>query len=252
MKSARLDIDGGVGLLTLARPEARNVLDSSMVAEIQSAFDEAEARDDVSAVVVTGEGSAFCAGADLGLLAEGSRDDYLSIYEGFLRVARSPLATVAAVNGPGVGAGMNLALCCDVRVVAESARFVSRFSTLGLHPGGGHGWLVQRAAGPEIAKAMLLFGQELRGDAIVAAGLALRCVPDADVVTEAMAVARQAGLVPRPLIARMKDTLEHHIGVVDHYEAVDVEFEAQMWSREQPFFRESMDRFQKRGTRRPS
>jgi enoyl-CoA hydratase len=250
--ATRLEVDGAVAVLTLARPETRNVMDATMVAEIGSAFDEAERREDIHAVVVTGEGPAFCAGADLGLLSSGSAAEYRSTYEGFLRVARSPLPTVAAVNGPAVGAGMNLALSCDVRLVGESGRLIARFPTLGLHPGGGHAWLVQRAAGPELANAMLLFGLELRGHEAVDAGLALRCVSDDELVGAAVSLAQQAAAVPRPLAHRLKETLRHHLAVRSHDEAVAVELDAQRWSRDQPFFAEGIERFrsgQERGRR---
>src|SRR5690606_10735426 len=130
------------------------------------------------AVVLTGSGSAFCAGADLTQLGEAREEGLLRIYEGFLRVARSPLPTVAAVNGPAVGAGMNLALACDLRVAGTSARFDTRFVDLGIHPGGGHTWMLRRLVGPQTAAAMLLFGERLDGPAAEAAGLVWRCVPD--------------------------------------------------------------------------
>ena len=76
---------------------------------------------------------------------------------------RSPLPTVAAVNGPAVGAGMNLALACDVRIAGASARFDTRFLRIGLHPGGGHAWMLDRAVGPQAAAAMVLFGARLDG-----------------------------------------------------------------------------------------
>ena len=89
---------------------------------------------------------------------DGERRSVGSIYEGFLRVLRSPLPTVAAVNGPAVGAGLNLALACDVRLAGASARFDTRFLRIGLHPGGGHAWMLDRAVGPQAAAAMVLFG----------------------------------------------------------------------------------------------
>src|ERR671920_1584162 len=94
---------------------------------------------------------AFCAGADLGNLAEATGDGLGRIYEGFLRIARSPLPTLAAVNGAAVGAGMNLALVCDVRLAARRAPFDTRFIDLGLHPGGGHTWMLRNAVGPQVA-----------------------------------------------------------------------------------------------------
>src|SRR4029453_11341326 len=85
------------------------------------------------------------------------------IYEGFLRVGRSPLPTIAAVNGAAVGAGVNLALACDVILAGESARFDTRFIDLGLHPGGGHTWMLQRRIGSQAAAALVLFGRVLDG-----------------------------------------------------------------------------------------
>ena len=97
---------------------------------------------------MTGTPPAFCAGANLGNLAEATGDSLGTIYEGFLRIARSPLPTLAAVNGAAVGAGMNLALGCDVRIVADRAKLDTRFLQLGIHPGGGHTWMLRRIAGP--------------------------------------------------------------------------------------------------------
>ncbi len=123
-------------------------------------------------MVLTGEPPAFCSGADVAALGslseqrdETERRQVTSIYEGFLRVLRSSLPTVAAVNGPAVGAGLNLALACTVRLAGTSARFDTRFLRIGLHPGGGHAWLLERAVGPQAAAAMVLFGERLDGPA---------------------------------------------------------------------------------------
>ena len=116
-------------------------------------MDAFEADESVGAVVVTGTPPAFCAGANLGNLAEADGSSLGNVYEGFLRIARSPLPTLAAVNGAAVGAGMNLALGCDVRLAARRARFDTRFLQIGLHPGGGHTWMFRRIAGPQAAMA---------------------------------------------------------------------------------------------------
>ncbi len=122
-----------------------------MCDETAAALDALEADDGVGALVVTGRGSAFCAGADLPHLGASQREGLLAIYEGFLRVARSPLPTIAAVNGAAVGAGMNLALAADVRIAGPHAVFDARFQKLGIHPGGGATWMLQRAVGPQAA-----------------------------------------------------------------------------------------------------
>ncbi|HEY0521089.1 MAG TPA: enoyl-CoA hydratase-related protein, partial [Ilumatobacteraceae bacterium] len=116
----------GVATLTLNNPAERNTLTAAMVDEIVAAMNDIESDESVGAIVVTGAPPAFCAGANLGNLAEAGEASLGAIYEGFLRIARSPLPTLAAVNGAAVGAGMNLALGCDVRVAARRARFDTR------------------------------------------------------------------------------------------------------------------------------
>jgi hypothetical protein len=125
--------------------------------------------------VVTGAGEDFCAGADL----SGDRDerrpplvDMTEVNQACLALHRLPVPTIARVDGVAVGAGMNLALACDVRLAARRAKFDTRFLQLGLHPGGGHTWMLQRAVGPQAAAAMVVFGEVLDGEAAARAGLA--------------------------------------------------------------------------------
>jgi len=252
VSGVRVDVDAEtrVAVVTVDEPERRNTLSLPLVEGIVSAFDGLEARDDVGAVVVTGAPPAFCAGADLGDLANVGEGDLRRIYEGFLRVARSPLPTVAAVNGAAVGAGVNLALCCDVRVVARSARIDARFVRLGLHPGGGHTWMLQRAVGPQTAAALVLFGEVLDGEAAAACGLAWRCTPDDELLDTATVLAAGAAAAPRALVERVKATLRTIHAVPTHEEAVDVELAAQRWSLQQPFFAERLAALRAQVTKR--
>jgi enoyl-CoA hydratase len=174
-----------------------------------------------------------------------------SIYEGFLRVARSTLPTIAAVNGAAVGAGINLALGCDVRVAAERARFDSRFGNLGIHPGGGHTWLLHRALGPQGAHAVALFGEVLNGARAAEIGLAWRCVADDALLETAIALGAQAAAMPRPLSMRIKQSLRAAPGHADHAAAVDYELEPQLWSVQQPFFAERLAAMRQKITSRP-
>ena len=247
-----VDADRRVATLTLDEPDRRNSLTLPMVREIVGAVDDLESRDDVGALVVTGAGSAFCAGADLGHLGESREAGLRDIYEGFLRIGRSTLPTVAAVNGAAVGAGMNLALCCDVRLAARRARFDTRFLQLGLHPGGGHTWMLQRVVGPQVARAMVLFGEVLDGTEAERAGLVLRCVEDDDLLAGAAALAAAAASAPRELSRRAKQTLVTVAGLDEHAAAVDVELEPQVWSLDQPDFKERLAALQTKITSQPS
>ena len=231
------DITDGVATLTLNAPDTRNTLTAPMVAAIAEAMDAIEADESVGAVVVTGAGSAFCAGADLGNLAEATRDSLANIYEGFLRIARSPLPTVAAVNGAAVGAGMNLALGCDVRLAARRARFDTRFLQIGLHPGGGPTWMQRRIVGPQAAIAAVVFGQVLDGAEAERVGLVYRCVADDELAAFAHQFAASA---PRELAIVTKQTIADMAGIGTHAEAIQREFDPQLWTTQQPWFAERL------------
>jgi enoyl-CoA hydratase len=236
-----------VAVLTLDDPERRNALTAGLVDEIIAAVDELERDDGVGAIVVTGAPPAFCSGADVGSLAAISGDERRgesgdaslpSIYEGFLSVYRCTLPTVAAVNGPAVGAGLNLALACDVRVASPEARFDCRFARIGLHPGGGHTRLLTEAVGPQAAAAMLLAGESPDGERATEIGLAWRCVDPGDLLDEAARLAARAADLPRELARRVKASLREtpRLGSLD--DAVALELERQRWSLEQGFFAE--------------
>jgi enoyl-CoA hydratase len=241
-----LDVADGVATLTLNNPDERNTLTAPMVDEIVATMDRVEADEGIGAVVVTGTPPAFCAGANLGNLGSTGGPGLRGIYEGFLRVARSPLPTIAAVNGAAVGAGMNMALGCDVRLAAESARFDTRFTALGLHPGGGHTWMMRRAIGPQATAAMVLFGDVANGAEAERIGLVHRCVPDGQLIPAAHAMAAKAAEAPRELVVKTKQTIRAMADVSTHDEAVEREIEPQIWSREQPWFQERLARMQAR------
>jgi enoyl-CoA hydratase len=240
MSLVQLSTVNGVATLTLDNPTERNTLTAAMVADIIAVMDRVEADDSIGAVVVTGAAPAFCAGADLGNLAEATGESLGTIYEGFLRIARSPLPTLAAVNGAAVGAGMNLALGCDVRIAARSARFDTRFLQLGIHPGGGHTWMLRRIVGPQAALAAVVFGQVLDGAEAERIGLAFRCVDDDQLLSTAQAMAETAASAPRELAITTKATIASMADVADHPAAVQRELEPQLWSTRQPWFAERL------------
>jgi enoyl-CoA hydratase len=229
-----------VGTLTLNNPDERNTLTAAMVAEILAAMDGFEADEAVGAIVVTGTPPAFCAGANLGNLAEATGESLGTIYEGFLRIARSPLPTLAAVNGAAVGAGMNPALGCDVRIVSERAKLDTRFLQLGIHPGGGHTWMLRRIVGPQVAMAAVVFGQVLDGPEAERLGLAYRCVPEESLLEVAHEFAARAAAAPRELAITTKRTIREMADIDDHPDAVQRELEPQLWSTRQPWFAERL------------
>ena len=244
------DVSDGIATLTLNNPQERNSMTAEMVAEIVAAMDTAEADADVRVVIVTGTPPAFCAGANLGNLAEATRESLLGIYEGFLRVARSPLPTIAAVNGAAVGAGMNLALGCDVRIAARSAKFDSRFLQLGLHPGGGNTWMQLRIAGMQTTMATVAFGDVLDGEAALRAGLVWKCVDDAALIATAREFAAKAAGAPKELLESIKKTIVEIGAVPTHGEAVEFELGPQVWSTRQPWFRERLAALQAKISKR--
>ncbi len=236
MSLVLLNIRQGVATLTLNNPNERNVLSSQMVSDILDTMDAIEANENVGAIVVTGAGSAFCAGAKLDDLENASETSLGEIYEGFLRIARSPLPSIAAVNGAAVGAGMNLALGCDVRIAARRARFDSRFLHIGIHPGGGHTWMMRRIAGQQSAMASVVFGEVIDGSEAERLGLAWRCVDDDKLVDIAHQMAARAATVPRGLLTATKRTIAEMAVVTTHEEAVERELGPQLWSLAQPWF----------------
>ena len=231
-----------VAILTFNDPDRRNVISNEMNDELLAAFDELEADEGVGAVVLTGAGRAFCAGAVLDDLLDAGRGDadgtLPDIYRGFLRVAHTPLPTVAAVNGAAVGAGMNMILACDLVVAGRSARFDSRFLTIGIHPGGGHTWRLRNITDLQTAKAMVLFEQILDGEQAARRGVAWDCVDDDVLLDQAVEYAERAAGHPRELVAVTKQTLHDTAAVTKSIPAVQLEIEPQVWSMRQPAFTE--------------
>ena len=232
------DVTEGVATLTLNAPDTRNTMTMPMVAEIVAAMDAFEADPTVAAVIVTGAGSAFCAGADLGNLQTATAESLGQIYEGFLRIARSKLPTIAAVNGAAVGAGMNLALGCDVRIAARRAKFDTRFLQIGLHPGGGHTWMQRHIVGPQATFASVIFGEVLDGVEAERTGLAHRAVDDEALLDAARALAAGAASAPRDLVVLTKATIKAMADVDSHAAAVTAELGPQVWTARQPWFAE--------------
>jgi enoyl-CoA hydratase len=214
-----------VAVLTVSNPERRNAMNLELSAKLVDAVQSAAGDDGVGAIVITGEEPAFCAGGDLSELAKADPATLRSVYAGFLAVADCPLPTIAAVNGAAVGAGLNLALACDLRLAGPRAKFDARFLPLGLHPGGGYTWMAQRVLGAQGAAALTLFGDVVDADEAARIGLVYRVCDD--VVAAAVELAGRAAAAPPDLVRTTKATLRLTAGMATQAEAVEVEVRAQ-------------------------
>ncbi len=239
MTEIRLERDGNVALITLAAPERRNAFVPSMVRELLDICEQVDTDESVGAVVVKALGESFCAGAHRALLAEAGRDpaspsnfrDLGLTYSAFVRVGELLAPTVSAVRGHAVGAGVNLMMATDLRIVAEHARVMTGFLRIGIHPGGGHFTLVGRTGGREAAAAMSLFGQEINGRRAAEIGLAWEALPEDQVEPRAVEIAQ--GVARDPELARAAARsfrLELGPPAVPWPVAVEAEKAVQMWS----------------------
>jgi enoyl-CoA hydratase len=234
----RTETTDGVAVLTLSNPERRNALNIELSAKLAAAVRAAAVDDGVGAIVVTGEDPAFCAGGDLSELATADPATLHTVYAGFLAVADCPLPTIAAVNGAAVGAGLNLALACDLRLAGPRAKFDARFLSLGLHPGGGYTWMLQRLLGPQAAAALTLFGDVLDASEAARIGLVHRVAEE--VVPAAVELAGRAAAAPRDLVVATKATMRLTAGAMSHAEAVEIEVRAQAESVRSEQFQERL------------
>lgn len=242
MRAAELvdyQVNDSVAVVTVNDPNRRNAVTEAMSAQLCATIARAEQDVAVHAVIITGAGTAFCAGADLSTLAVADSDSLQRIYAGFMAVGRCVLPTIAAVNGPAVGAGLNLALAADARIAGPRAMFDARFQKLGIHPGGGASWMLQRAIGVQAARAALLFGLRLSAEDAVARGLALAVAEDP--VAAAQMLAAGPAQAPREVVLATKKTMRATAvpGCIDtdHHEfAKRLELDAQVESIRAPAF----------------
>jgi enoyl-CoA hydratase len=238
MPEVSLEVRAGVAVITIDHSEARNALTPELADRLVSACDEIDGRADVGAAVVRGAAGTFCSGADTRRWTAdidwaGDEGQHLisAVYRAFLRVGALEVPTIAAVRGAAVGAGLNLMLACDARIVAEDARLIAGFLRIGLHPGGGFFTLFARLAGREAAAVVALFNEQLSGSEAVERGLAWQALPDADVEARAVELATAAASDP-PLARSAVGTMRAELGPppVSWEAALAMERGLQTWS----------------------
>lgn len=242
------ELDGGVRLVTLTDPERRNAMGDEMGAELIAACDRVRLDPEARALVLTGEGRAFCAGADLPALFGDAERPVTEVharlqeyYRAFFAVLELAIPTVAAVNGPAVGAGLNLAMACDVRVAGPRASFAATFTRIGLHPGGGCTWFLVRAIGASRTLRTLLLGEPIDAEQAVAWGLAEG--PHPDCVAEAVALAERFAAVDPQLARHVKRAVGIAAETGDLGATLEYESWAQAASASSPQLQEWVARF---------
>ncbi|HVB13472.1 MAG TPA: enoyl-CoA hydratase-related protein [Candidatus Dormibacteraeota bacterium] len=203
----------GVVHIALNQPQHRNALTEQLATALREALAQVAADPSARALIVTGTGTAFCAGADLGSLGSdattpAAKRQFLGdYYRAFLDLRELAMPTIAAVRGPAVGAGLNLALCCDLRVAADDARLAAPFVRLGIHPGGGASWMLTRLIGPAAAREMLLLGQPIDAERAFQLGVVNRVVPVPQLQEAALEWAVSLASLPRPVLRNLKRAL---------------------------------------------
>jgi len=243
MGGTRIDlvVDAGTAWVTLDGPDTRNALDAQAAASLIAICDTVDGDPGVGALVLTGAGPAFCSGADTTVLdrlrtarPDEAYDGLDALYAAFRRVGELRVPVLAAVNGPAVGAGVNLALAADLRILSEHARFVSGFARIGLHPGGGHLNRLAAVAGPELAAAAGVFAQAVTAEHAVSAGLAWTVVAHAELAATAAGCVGHLAADP-PLARALVATLRRTVTDAAAWDrAVEIERARQMWSLSRP------------------
>lgn len=193
------EMRGEVGVLRLNRPQQLNALTPAMIGAIRETLIAAPGQG-ARAVLVTGEGRAFCSGADLTASAAGSRDLGESLLTHYNPMAQAfaelPIPIVTAINGPAAGAGASIALSGDIVVAARSAYLLLAFANIGLVPDAGATWLVAKGAGRAKAMEMALLGERLGAEDALAAGLVTRVTEDEALFDTAFALAQKLAAMP--------------------------------------------------------
>lgn len=208
---------GGVGLITLNRPRERNCMSNALLEAFDGAIDLA-LRDDPRALVVTGSGSCFSAGADLkGGLQRGEpgaspQERSYAMYEPFLRVLDLPMPVIGALNGHAVGGGFGLALLADLRVATTDSLYGANFARLGIAAGLGITYVLPRLIGAERAAELLFTGRLVDGKQAETLGLCAYALPGEDVLDKAVEIASEIASTAPLAVRAIKGSLRRSLG----------------------------------------
>ncbi|MEE2030824.1 enoyl-CoA hydratase [Rhodococcus chondri] len=210
VEGLRSELCDGILRLTIARPKRMNAIDLPTLRALSDAVTAAGHDERVRTIVLTGEGSAFCTGADLTSAAQNPVDpgEVMDVANNLIRAIVSvPVPVIAAVNGPAAGVGVSIAIAADFTYAAESAYFLLAFVNIGLMPDGGASLLVPAAIGRARAAEMALLGERVSADDADRFGLVARTLPDAELAAHVDAVAARTAQGPRRALALTKQSL---------------------------------------------
>jgi 2-(1,2-epoxy-1,2-dihydrophenyl)acetyl-CoA isomerase len=217
-------LQAGVLTLTLNRPQRLNALDAALIEALSASIKRAGTDPECRAVLISGAGRGFCAGADLANRAfapgQARPDLGQALEKGINPIIRSirnlPKPVVCAVNGPAAGAGANIALACDIVLAAKSAQFLQAFARIGLIPDAGGTFVLPRLIGDARARALMMLAEPIGAEQAEAAGMIYRAVDDEDLMGEARIIAERLaagathalGLIKRALAASPANSLD--------------------------------------------
>jgi 2-(1,2-epoxy-1,2-dihydrophenyl)acetyl-CoA isomerase len=251
----RLTRAGGVATITLSRPDKLNALTAGMHAELRAALDLFEQDEAVRVIVLTGEGRAFSSGQDLTEDLPRGEDGGIDLgpplvrdYNPLIRrLVASPKVTIAALNGPAVGASMNIALACDVVVAKRSAYLQEAFARIALIPDAGGTWILPRLVGPKRALALMLSAEQISAEEAERMGLVYKVFDDesfaADVAALAARLAEGPALAYRLMKRALRDALTNDLDT-----QLDLEAELQREAGASSDFREGIAAFREKRT----
>lgn len=244
-KTIELAIADGVATLTFNRPDKLNSFTTEMHAELRTALEILQADASVRCLLITGNGRGFCAGQDLA--DDVARADIGGTVERdynplVLALTTLPMPVVCAVNGIAAGAGANIALACDLVLAARSAAFIQAFCKIGLVPDSGGTWTLPRVVGHARAMALTLLGDKISAEQAENWGMIWKCVDDADLMSEALKLAKHLATQPTKGLAMTKQAI-HAAGTNTLDQQLDLERDLQATAAASDDFKEGVNAF---------
>jgi 2-(1,2-epoxy-1,2-dihydrophenyl)acetyl-CoA isomerase len=250
-ETVKIEINNSVAIITLNRPEALNALSLQLTVDLQAAINEA-IENKARAVILTGEGRAFCSGGDLREMQsmwqkEGRIEAFLeeplkALHDVISLIRETPIPFIAAVQGVCAGAGTNFALACDIVIAAENTTFNEAFVRIGLSPDCGGSFFLPRAVGEKLAAEIFMTGGTLTAEKALQIGMINRVAGAKNLMSEAMQMAKQLALAPTGSIGRIKKMLNASFSN-DLSQQLELEHKSQIESGKSNDFKEGVTAF---------